>query len=176
MKRVTIYMFTLLLVVLPVSAAIISTSPVDPILDGILKEQEYSNVQIIRGMKLGYTLSRDEQTLHFTIEAPTKGWVSIGLGSNRMQGAHMIIGFDGANGQVISEETGRGHTHSASRDKIAKQHIVKESGNTTTLEFSVPSSLYSKDRELRIILAYGSADNLTSKHVAYGNFTISFSK
>ncbi|NLE16156.1 MAG: hypothetical protein GX626_09840 [Spirochaetales bacterium] len=171
--------FTILMLAalaLPLAAQILPSTSVDPKIDGIFQDQEYAVVQELRGMKFGYALSRDGQTLHFALQAPTTGWVSIGLGSNRMQGAHIVIGFDALASQSISEETGRGHSHSPSRDKIVKQQAIKESGSVTTLEFSVPASLYAGGRELRTILAYGTQDDLRSKHTVYASHTIAFAK
>ncbi len=165
-----------LLITLPLAAQIIPSAPQDPQVDGLFGNQEYPVVQQLRGMTFGYALSSDGKTLYFALQAPTKGWVSIGLGSNRMQGAHMIIGFDDLSSQTISEETGRGHSHSPSKDKIVTQQAIRESGNLTTLEFSVPASLYAGARELRTILAYGTRDDLRSKHTAYASHTIPFSK
>lgn len=173
-KQLTIVL--LIALTLPLTAQIVPSASVDPKVDGIFSNQEYPVVEQLRGMTMGYALSGDGQTLHFALQAPTKGWVSIGLGSNRMQGAHIVIGFDALTSQTISEETGRGHSHSPSRDKIVKQQAIKESGNTTTLEFSVSAFLYSGGSELRMILAYGTRDDLRSKHSTYASHTIPFNK
>lgn len=175
MKRI-LFMVVVIALSLPLGAQFISSAPVDPKVDGVITTTEYPNSQELQGMKLGYALSVDAQTLYFALQAPTKGWVSVGLGSNRMQGAHMIIGFDALTSQTISEETGRGHSHSPSNQKIVKQQAIRESGSSTTLEFSVPASLYSSGRELKLILAYGTLDDLKSKHKQYASYTIAFNQ
>ena len=172
------YILTLVIVALalPLTAQIISSSPIDPKVDGVFGSQEYSNTQELQGMKLGYTLSNDGNTLYFALRAPAKGWVSVGLGTKRMHLSHMVMGFDALTSQTISEETGRGHSHSPSKDKVVKMSIIKESGNETTLEFSIPSALYANGSELPLILAYGTKDDLRSKHSKYASYTITYTK
>ena len=176
MKHIYIFLIVILLATFPLIAQIIPSAPVDPFVDGSLGANEYPIIQQLRDMRLGYALSKDSQTLIFALEAPTTGWVSVGLGSNRMNGAHMIIGFDAISNQVISEETGRGHSHKPSSTNILTKSMIKEDKGKTTLEFSVPASLYTSGRNLRLIVAYGSQDNLSSKHSRHDSHTITFNK
>ena len=174
-KRITI-LIILVFLALPLAAQILPSAPVDPVIDGSFGATEYPQVVQLKDMRLGYALSRNGQSLHFILEAPTTGWVSVGLVSNRMHGAHIIIGYDALSSQVISEETGRGHGHSPSSTKLLSQSAIKESGGKTTLEFSLPASNYSSGRDLRLIVAYGTQDNLRSKHLRYDSHTIAFQK
>lgn len=169
-----IFIVLLLALSLPMTAQIISSASVDPKVDGVFGSQEYPTMQELKGMKLGYALSNDGNTLYFALQAPTNGWVSVGLGSKKMQGAHIVMGFDALTSQTISEETGKGHKINPSKDKIVKLQAVKESGDETTLEFSVPSSLYASGGELPLIIAYGKKDNLSSKHSKYASYTIAY--
>ncbi|MDD3929982.1 MAG: DOMON domain-containing protein [Sphaerochaeta sp.] len=176
MKHIITISLILAGLALPLAAQILPSSPVDPVIDGSFGATEYPQVVQLKDMRLGYALSRNGQSLHFILEAPATGWVSVGLGSNRMHGAHMIIGYDALSSQVISEETGRGHGHSPSSTKLLIQSTIKESGGKTTLEFSLPASTYSSGKELPLIVAYGTQDNLRSKHKRYDSHTIAFQK
>lgn len=176
MKHLIIALFILVSTTFPLTAQIFPSAANDPIVDGVFGAQEYPRVVELKGMKLGYALSRNSQIMHFALEAPTTGWVSIGLGSNRMHGAHIIIGYDAITSQVISEETGRGHSHSPSSRKIVLQSTIKEVAGKTTLEFSIPASNYNSGRELRLIVAYGTQDDLRSKHIAYDSHVITFQR
>jgi hypothetical protein len=54
------------------------------------------------------------------------------------------------------------------------QSKIKETGGRTTMEFTVPASQFDSLRNLSLIAAYGSKDDLRSKHVSYDSHTISF--
>ena len=176
MKKLSLFLIISLLFSLPLAAQIFPTSPSNPVVDGSFGTNEYPEIVQLKDMRLGYAQSRDSSNLHFILEAPTTGWVSVGLGSNRMHGAYIIIGYDAITSQVISEETGRGHGHSPSSSKILVQSKIKEAGAKTTLEFTVPASQFDSGRNLRLIVAYGNRDNLRSKHVTYDSHTINFLK
>lgn len=164
----------LVLSTLPLAAGILPFSQKDPAVDGIFGINEYPMEVQLNNMRIGYALSRDSRHLYFIQDAPTTGWVSIGLGSNRMHGAHIIIGFDAISNQVIREDTGRGHGHSQSQRQMLVQSKIKETGGRTTMEFTVPASQFDSLRNLSLIAAYGSKDDLRSKHVSYDSHTISF--
>ncbi len=174
MKKFYILLILSMLFSLPLTAQIFPSSPVNPVVDGSFGTNEYPEVVQLKGMRLGYAQSRDSSNLYYVLEAPTRGWVAVGLGSNRMHGAHFIIGYDAISSQVISEETGLGRSHSQSSSKILVQSKIKETGGKTTLEFTVPASEFDSGRNLRLIIAYGNQDNLRSKHVSYDSHTIRF--
>ncbi len=175
-KKISLFLIISLLFSLPLAAQIFPSSQTNPVVDGSFGTNEYPEIVQLKDLRLGYAQSRDSRNLHFILEAPTTGWVSVGLGSNRMHGAHIIIGYDAVSSQIISEETGRGHSHSPSSSKILVQSKIKEAGGKTTLEFTIPASEFDSGRNLRLIVAYGNQDNLRSKHVTYASHTITFLK
>ncbi|NCB01537.1 MAG: hypothetical protein EOM67_05120 [Spirochaetia bacterium] len=174
MKCLCATLSMLLLLTLPLVAQILPPSTINPIIDGSVGASEYLQVIPLKDMRLGYALSNNGKLLHFALEAPTSGWVSVGLDSKRMNGAHFIIGYDAMSTQVINEETGRGRSHSPSTVNILVESKIKELGGKTTLEFSVPASLYESGSELNIIVSYGNQDNIRSKHSRYDSHTIKF--
>ena len=176
MKYGCITLSILLLLIVPLAAQILTPSPINPTIDGSIGVGEYSQVIQLNNMRFSYALSNNTKILYFVLEAPTSGWVSIGLDSNRMNGAHFIIGYDAISTQVINEESGRGRSHSPSSEKILLESKIREVGGKTTLEFSIPSSLYEAKKELDLIVSYGSQDNVRSKHTRYDRHTITFQK
>lgn len=176
MKYLFITLSILLLVTSPVAAQILPPSTTNPTVDGSIEEGEYPQVIQLKNMNFSYALSKDTKVLYFALEAPTSGWVSVGLDSSRMNGAHFIIGYDAISSQLINEETGRGRSHSPSTTKILIASKIREVSGKTTLEFSVPASLYDSGKDLDVIVSYGNQDNIRSKHSRYDRHTIKFQK
>lgn len=136
-----------------------------PAADGILGAGEYAYVGEHNGLRLGLSLSADGATLHAGIEAPGAGWVAVGLGTKVMNGAYMILAAEDKGQAVISEELGKGWSHAPSGIRKLLAQAVRESGERTTLEFSVPVREFVKDGRLELILAFNrGSDSLRAKH------------
>jgi len=82
-----------------------------PSADGSLGSSEYSHSALYGEMTFAASLSSDGKTLYVGLSAPTTGWAAVGLGSLKMNGAFMVLGYDDKGNAVISEETGKGHGH-----------------------------------------------------------------
>jgi hypothetical protein len=145
-----------------------------PVADGVVNSGEYSLNGTYLNMKFSSSLSSDGKTLFFALEAPASGWVSIGLGSLKMDGAFMVLGYDDKGKPFISEDTGKGHGHKPNKTKILESEAVKEENKITTLEFSLPASGF--NGTLKILLAYGRGDNFSSMHSKFTSFEISLKK
>ncbi|MEM1339918.1 MAG: DOMON domain-containing protein [Bacteroidota bacterium] len=124
----------------------------------------------IQGMSFTYRV--DQDLLHCTVEAATKGWVGVGFNAK-----NSIVGSDLYLFQVVNNKaTGvdlyvKGVGNPVKDVALGGQSSFKilnatEVGNTTTVEFTVP--LHSKDpydfvhkmeEEYWIILAYSVADD-----------------
>jgi len=147
-----------------------------PEADGILKTGEYAVAFEKQTMKLGFTLSADRSIVYVAIQAPSTGWVSVGLGSTRMNGTYMVLGYDAAGKTVISEETGTSSGHKPNPASILKSKAVKESAGQTTLEFSVPAARFLKGDNIDMIIAYSNQDDLVSFHGKFAGLTVQFKK
>lgn len=147
-----------------VGAQSIAPSLLSPVADGIVESAEYSQSATYTGMKLSSSLSADKKTLFFALEAPTTGWVSVGLGSLKMNGAFMVLGSYENGTQLISEETGRGHSKTKNAVQKLTSGTVRELNGITVLEFAVPAAEYVGGTTLKVIMAYGKKDNLNSFH------------
>ncbi len=146
-----------------------------PVADGVVGPKEYSMTGTYSGMTLGSSLSSDGKTVYFALEAPTTGWVAIGLGSNRMNGAFMVLASDAKGTTVVSEQTGRGHSHSPNAVKKLASGAVKENKGNTVLEFSLPAAEYIKGTSLQMLIAFGTGDDITTKHEKYASLDLPLS-
>lgn len=154
----------LLLSCLVLAASVHAQGATEPILDGIISGAEYGETQVISGIIMAASLSADGTRLYVAASAKTKGWVAVGLGSLRMDGSTMALGYAEADTQSISFELGKGLSHAPTsvKDSLA---FVSQIGDITTIEVEVPAALYVKNGVLLMNAAYGSKDNFKSKHV-----------
>jgi len=143
-----------------------------PSADGSLGTAEYSHSALYGDMTFASSLSADGKTLYVGLSAPSTGWVAVGLGSLKMDGAFMVLGYDDNGKTEISEETGKGHSHKTNTSKILSAGAVRESGGNTVLEFALPAAGYLKEATLKILVAYGRRDNLTSIHAKFKSFEL----
>ncbi|TFG82920.1 MAG: hypothetical protein E4H20_06675, partial [Spirochaetales bacterium] len=126
-----------------------------PIQDGTIQKGEYSITDTQSGITIAASLSKDGSTLYMAVSAATAGWVSFGVGSPRMNGSYMIFGFQKSDGvRVISEETGKGHSHSPNNKSMATAFITEMNG-VTTLEAAFPATGFIKAGILDVIAAMG---------------------
>jgi hypothetical protein len=132
-------------------------------IDGVIKPGEYSYTKRAGDMTLYANWSSG--ALYFGLEAETEGWVSVGFGSRRMDGAHIIIGFSDGNRGVLKEQTGMGHKHPDTDARYVQDYDVVEEAGVTTMEFVVDAAevLGSIDN-LPVIMAFGSTDALSMYH------------
>lgn len=162
-RRLFCVLFTLSLVLaLPAQTLMPSSAAVT--LDGRIGASEYPYLASYAGMRLGLALSADGTTLFAAVEAPATGWVALGLGSSRMNGAYMVMGSV-SNGQPgILEQEGVGFGHRAvSGTKIVKS-AVREEGGKTVLELQLRAADFVKAGSLPLILAFSKNDNPGSRH------------
>jgi hypothetical protein len=158
----------LALTVLAVAFAAAQGSPVlpgagSPVVDGAMAKGEYGWMNTVGSFWLGVSLSKDGQTLTIGLAAKTSGWVSVGLGSQKMDGAYIIIAyFDGQ--QHIAEEIGKGHGHSVAPGKKLIASTVKTTNGMTYLEFSIPAAEYIKTGKLPLILGASNKADFISWH------------
>ncbi len=146
---------------------------VKPTLDGVVQASEYSVV--IETGKQTIWLSRTADTLYVAASADTAGWVSVGFGSLKMDGALMLLGFVGADGKAqLKLQKGSGHSHGDVQSDALVQFAMKEQGGKTVLEAALKaSSIIGKDAtSLPMIWAFGGGDNFSSLMQARGWLTV----
>lgn len=143
-----------------------------PSADGTLASGEYSYLTEQAGMRLGLSLSADGKTLYVALEAPTKAWVSVGLGSPRMDGSYMVMGTMDKGAPRLYEELGKGHQHSASGEKRVLGWALVQAESKRTMEFAIPMAGLAGSGKLQLILAYGRGESISAIHAKFSRLTI----
>jgi DOMON domain len=118
--------------------------------------------------KMTFDWSVDGESLAIKISAPTTGWVGIGFNpTDDMKDANIILGFVKDGKVEISNEFGTQPTLHVPNTKVGGKDNVtiiggSETGNTTTLEFSIPlrsgdpkDGVIDPKANTAVILAYG---------------------
>ena len=147
-----------------------------PVIDGVVKAGEYGFTQQFDSLTL--YANRTKDLLSFAIVGDTTGWVSVGLGSLKMDGATIFIGFVGADGKVqFKTQVGTGHRHTDAPKSVegsVTAYAMKEADGKTTLEFSVTPAAYIKSGQatLDVIYAVGEDKSFVPRHSSRGSLTL----
>ncbi len=160
----------------PLAAQGLAPSPKTPAADGTVSPGEYSYTSAQKDMTVHLSLSADGGTLYAAVEAPTTGWVAIGLGSLKMDGAFLVLGYDAAGTQAVREDTGRGRAHAPNPTRVLTAQAVRETAGKTVLEFALPAAPHAAGSSLKLILAYGRRDDFTSIHARYAPLEVPISR
>jgi len=134
-------------------------------INGVIGASEYPVTT--EAVKIKVWLSRTADTVYIAISADTTGWVAVGFGSLKMNGALILIGFVGSDGKAqLKLQKGSGHTHGDVESDALIQFAMKEEGGKTVLEAALKAaSIIGKDaKELPMIVAFGGADSFVSPH------------
>lgn len=172
MKKIILCCLTLV-ISFCLSAQVLPQGQEAPVSDGLVNPGEYPMIRAIGKTDIGIALSADKSILYLSITAPSEGWVALGVGSLKMDGAFMVFAFDNKGVPSITEETGRGKSHSINKTNILISSSVKEANGKTVLEFSIKSANYVKNGKLDLIAAFGSRDSRTAIHAWKSPLTIS---
>jgi hypothetical protein len=129
-----------------------------PKVDGVVGADEYSWSQSYQTITLH--LSRTGDRLFAAVEAEAAGWVGIGFGSSRMDGAHIFLGYVRRGREEIVQHLGRGHKHQDTKRPVEFEYGLVEAGGVTSLEISVPIDAFivSGQDRLELIIACGKGD------------------
>jgi hypothetical protein len=140
--------------------------------DGVFTDKEYSLVTENAGMKLGLTWTAD--VLYIGLSAPTTGWVAAGIGSTRMDGAVIYIGYAVGQQSQLKVQKGAGHRHADLDAGAPREYAVKEVGGRTVLELALDASsaIAKNQATLQLVIAMGVADSFTSMHRARAGVSI----
>jgi hypothetical protein len=164
----------------PFSSVALGTVSAAPVVDGIVAPGEYAFTKDFG--PLAFSVSRTADTLFLAIVGKTTGWVAVGMGSQRMDGATIFIGFVDKDGKVqLKPQAGQGHSHSDTTPAVAETvtaSAMKESGGVTTLEIALKSAAYvAKGQDsLSVILAVGPDDSFSPRHTFRTPFSVALAK
>ena len=145
-----------------------------PSIDGVIQAGEYGYSQDFDQQMTLYA-SRTATTLYLAVVANTTGWVAVGLGSPRMDGADIFMGFVKDGKVTFKPQLGKGHRHSDAPADVADtlvSYAMKQAGGKTTLEVALKAGAYVKGGQssLDVIFAMGDQDSFTQYH-SYRNTT-----
>ena len=152
---------------LPVSA-------MKTVVDGVAHPDEYSFSQDFGPLTL--SANRTADTLYLAVAGETSGWVAVGLGSLKMNGATIFMGFIDGNGKVqFKAQAGAGHAHKDAAKSVSDTVIssaITEAAGTTTLEIALKAGAYitTAQSALDLIIALGGGKSFTPYH-SYRNAT-----
>ena len=141
--------------------------------DGVSAASEYTATAESGKTKL--SLARDKDNVYVSISGETNGWIAVGFGSLKMDGALMFIGFVGADGKAQGKlQKGTRNTHGDVASDALVQFAMKEANGVTTLELVLKAaSVIAKDaKALPMIWAVGGADSFISPHRSRGSLTV----
>lgn len=112
-------------------------------------------------------------TIHLAVVGRTSGWVAVGVGSRRMEGATIFMGYVAGGREAFTFQQGRGHSH-RSAGRAEPPHAVAEHDGTTTLEVALERSAYlgAGASSLDAIYAMGDTDSFVLYHAARAQATI----
>ncbi|MBI9101810.1 MAG: hypothetical protein JEY99_05305 [Spirochaetales bacterium] len=133
-------------------------------IDGQIMSGEYSNTKELRKASLFWEVEGDD--LRIAIHAETDGWIAVGLGSARMDGSEMFMGYFKNGESFFEEHLGKGHSHSKVENNRDVEFALMEDDGFTFFEFKVKKSdfISAGQNDLPVILAYGTRDNFRSMH------------
>jgi hypothetical protein len=164
----------------PFSSAALGISMTAPVVDGVVNLGEYAFTKDFGPLAL--SVSRTADTLFLAVVGKTTGWVGVGTGAQRMDGATIFIGFVDNDGKVqFKPQVGQGHTHNDTTQEVMNTitaSSMKESGGATTLELALKSAAYiAKDQDsLDLIVAVGAEDSFSPHHMFRTALSITLAK
>jgi hypothetical protein len=150
------------------------------VVDGVVNPGEYSFSQDFGELSL--YVNRTADALSIGAVGNTTGWVSVGLGSLKMEGATIFMGFVGSDGKVqFKPQVGSGHSHKDAGSDVSGtiiSYAMKTSGGKTTLEIALRPAAYIKagQSDLQIIYAEGTEKSFIPRHMFRGALSLALSK
>jgi len=150
------------------------------VVDGTVNPIEYAFSQDLGKAKL--YVNRTADTLYVAVVGSTSGWVAFGLGSQRMDGATIFMGYVDSSGKsVFKPQAGRGHGHGdaaqAVQDSVISSAMTEVKG-VTTLEVALKPAAYVKAGQtaLDVIVALGMGDSFMAMHSFKSPLAINLAK
>jgi hypothetical protein len=151
--------------------AVLTKGAQPPKVDGVFDAKEYQYTATYQGMTIGASLGSDDM-LYLAIQAPTKGWVGLGVGGLVMNNSRLFLGALQDGKPAFTEKLGKGHFYTDAKDLVVKSWSVKTEGDKTTLELSLPSSAAVWQGKVNMIFAYATSPKFESKHAARGSVSL----
>ncbi len=177
--RATILLVSLIFAATAASAqsGALAVGPNKPVTDGSISDGEYAFTKDFGQMTL--SLSRSADTLWIGVTGKTTGWIAVGLGSLKMNGGSIFMGYVGEDGKTqFKPQIGTGHSHKDPTGTDMNDEVIsyamKEKGGKTCLELALKSAAFIKDgqKSLDLIFSIGPSKSFTPYHSFRGSQTV----
>ncbi len=157
----------------------LATTTNKTVVDGVVNPGEYSFSQNFEGLALH--ANRTADALYLAVVGDTTGWVAIGLGSLKMEGSTIFMGFISKGKVQFKPQAGSSNTHKDVGPEVAAtvvSYAMKEAGGKTTLEVELKPAAYIKAGQsaLLTIYAMGTAKSFIPRHMFRGALSIPLAK
>lgn len=155
----------------------LTVSSTRPVVDGVIQTGEYTYVRDFDHQLTLYA-SRTADTLYFGVVGDTEGWVAVGLGSKKMDGSTIFMGFVDTDGKPsFKTQLGKGKRHvdaSADISALVTSYAIKQAGGKTTLEVAVKADAFIKSGQstIDVIYAIGDERSYTKYHSYRGAISL----
>ena len=162
------------------SSTALGVSASAPVVDGIVRQGEYAYTRDFGA--LAVSVSRTADSLFLAVVGKSTGWVGVGTGAQKMDGATIFLGFVDKDGAVqFKPQVGQGHTHSDTTQEVARSisaYAMKEAAGVTTLELALKSESYIVKGQdaLELIAAVGPDDSFSPRHIFRTPLTVKLAK
>jgi hypothetical protein len=181
MKRIIIGVLTLSVLALVAATGFaqdvgLAVSANKTVVDGTANPTEYSFTKSFGPLVL--FASRTADSISFAVVGKTSGWVAVGLGSPKMNGSTIFMGFVGSDGKVqFKPQLGSGHLHANAPgevDTTITAYAIKEAGGVTTLEIALKADAYLAKGQpsLDLIFAIGADKSFAGMHTYRGALSL----
>lgn len=146
----------------------VAASTSRPVADGTIGAGEYQAGMAVGPMMLYASLGTDG-TLFVAARSPRQGWISVGLGSDRMNGSVIFIGTVKDGNASIKVQRGNafhGHADTAEIAPLASR--VARNADGTVIEFSVPVRAFLVNGTVPLIVGTADQNDFVTRHAFRG--------
>ena len=150
------------------------------IINGVVKPSDYSFSQTFD--ELTVYVNRTAKALDLAVVGDTTGWVGVGLGSLKMDGSTIFIGFVSSSGKVqFKPALGSGHSHQDAGAGVSAtiiSYAMKQADGKTTLQLALKPAAYIKPGQsaLQIIFAVGTERSFIPRHEYRGSLSLALAE
>jgi hypothetical protein len=109
--------------------------------------------------------------LYLAIEAPTQGWVGLGVGGLVMNGSRLFLGVVQDGKPAFVEKLGKGHFYTDAKDLVVKSWSVKTEGGKTVMEISLPSSAALWQGKVNTVFSFSKSPKFDTRHAERGSLS-----
>jgi hypothetical protein len=158
----------------------LATTTTKTVVDGVVNPAEYSFSKSFEGLTV--YANRTADALYLAVVGETTGWVALGLGSMKMDGSTIFMGYVGSGAKVqFKTQAGSGHSHKDVGADVAAtvvSYAMKEAGGKTTLEVQLKLASYVKPGQaaLEITYAMGTEKSFIPRHFMRGALSLPLAK